>query len=68
MAAVVAAVAAATDRVGMAAIVSDSPRDRRHAQTFAASPDTEVMRRLTFYPLAIGLFLLVDLALRASGH
>ena len=24
--------------------------------------------RLTFYPLAIGLFLLVDMALRATGH
>jgi len=24
--------------------------------------------RLTFYPLAIGLFLLVDIALRATGH
>jgi len=24
--------------------------------------------RLTFYPLVIGLFLLVNLALRASGH
>jgi hypothetical protein len=24
--------------------------------------------RLTFYPLAIGLFVLIDLALRASGH
>jgi len=26
------------------------------------------MGRLTFYPLAIGLFVLIDLALRASGH
>ena len=68
MAAVVAAVAAATDRMGVVAIVSDPPRDRRHAYAFAASPDTEAMGRLTFCPLAIGLFLLVDLALRASGH
>jgi len=26
------------------------------------------MGRLTFYPLAIGVFLLVDMALRATGH
>jgi hypothetical protein len=33
-----------------------------------AWPIPAPMGRLTFYPLAIGLFLLVDLALRASGH
>jgi len=26
------------------------------------------MGRLTFYPLAVALFVLIDLALRASGH
>jgi len=26
------------------------------------------MGRLVFYPLAIGLFLLLDMALRAHGH
>jgi len=26
------------------------------------------MGRLTFYPLAVGVFLLVDMMLRATGH
>jgi hypothetical protein len=33
-----------------------------------ADSDTAVMGRLVFYPLAIGLFLLADMALRAHGH
>ena len=30
--------------------------------------DDTGMGRLVFYPLAIGLFLLLDMALRAHGH
>jgi hypothetical protein len=30
--------------------------------------DSRCMGRLTFYPLAIGLFLLVDMTLRVTGH
>jgi hypothetical protein len=30
--------------------------------------DRRNMGRLTFYPLAVGVFLLVDMALRATGH
>jgi hypothetical protein len=33
-----------------------------------ARADETSMGRLVFYPIAIGLFVLVDMALRAHGH
>jgi hypothetical protein len=34
----------------------------------SACADETGMGRLVFYPLAIGLFVLLDMALRAHGH
>ena len=62
-----AAVAAATERRAPVASAS-SPGGRGRAQALAATSDTTYVGRLTFYPLAIGLFILVDLALRSTGH
>ena len=33
-----------------------------------ARADETAMGRLVFYPIAIGLFVLLDMALRAHGH
>lgn len=38
------------------------------AQAIGMPADRRNVGRLTFYPLAIGLFLVVDMTLRATGH
>jgi len=45
-----------------------SPAGSQPLNREPACADETGMGRLVFYPLAIGLFVLLDMALRAHGH
>jgi hypothetical protein len=46
----------------------DPPSDTPALNHHPAWADVTSMGRLVFYPVAIGLFVLLDMALRAHGH